>query len=730
GDSDPDGTTPTIKSINGIALTPGIAQTILVTGGTVNITAANIISFTPSPNFNGQVSIQYVITDGLLTSNANEIITVTAVNDAPLGIDRAVTTGEDTPYHFSIADFRMNDVEDGSNSTPTAIRIDTLPGNGVLQLNGVTVIAGQILLSTELSGLTFTPAANANGASYANFTFSVRDSGNLYDTIPNTLSIAVSPRVDLSVQDVQHWTFNEGVGTTTTNIYPTPDQIGTRTDGIAGGVDRSPTFTANGHEGFGMQFNGIWSNTSGARDGGYLALPTSVTDPLRGNGSGGGSASLVFWLNTTQTGGSIGWNSPSVIGMENNGGTTDIQWGWLDSTGRIGFGMADTLGFQSINPINDGKWHHVAMNHNFTTGATEVWVDGVLNSSGNILPGAIMPNKFLGFGVTADDGAATDRYLNGTLDDARIYDRTLTGAQIKAIYAVESNNLGANAVLDNDGGSVRFALVGNDYTHIEVTGAPIGATFSDGVGGHSVTTTSVGQIVDLTGWTQAELAVGNLGTNSALLAVTATGATAGDSVTQFVNIVTDTTVFNGSNSNETLTGTAGADFISGMGGNDTINAGNGDDRVFGGSGDDIILGGAGKDVLVGGVGNDTLTGGTEADTFRWSLGDAGTTTLPANDRVTDFDPAAFSAGGDRLDLRDLLQGENHASGNGNLGDYLHFVKTGNDTVVHISSTGGFAGGFSAAKDDQVITLSNVLLTGADDAAIINDLLAKGKLIVD
>jgi Ca2+-binding RTX toxin-like protein len=179
-----------------------------------------------------------------------------------------------------------------------------------------------------------------------------------------------------------------------------------------------------------------------------------------------------------------------------------------------------------------------------------------------------------------------------------------------------------------------------------------------------------------------------------------------------------------------LTGTAGADFISGMGGNDTINAGNGDDRVFGGSGDDIILGGAGKDVLVGGLGDDRLTGGTEADTFRWSLGDGGTTAAPAKDSVTDFDTAAFSAGGDRLDLRDLLQGENHASGNGNLGDYLHFEKTATDTVVHISSTGGYAGGFVATKDDQVITLSNVLLNGVDDAAIINDLLTKGKLIVD
>ena len=102
--------------------------------------------------------------------------------------------------------------------------------------------------------------------------------------------------VSLSVKDVQFWTFNEGSGTTTTNVYPTTDQVGTLTDGTAGGTNLTPTFTASGHEGGGMQFNGVWSNTSASRDGGYVALPTSVTDPLRGDGAGGGTGSLLSGL--------------------------------------------------------------------------------------------------------------------------------------------------------------------------------------------------------------------------------------------------------------------------------------------------------------------------------------------------------------------------------------------------------------------------------------------------
>ncbi|MDO9191754.1 MAG: Ig-like domain-containing protein, partial [Undibacterium sp.] len=697
----------TITAINGTAI--AVNGSVAVINGSVTLKADGTLDFTPTANFNGVVpTFTYTVTSGGVTETANVNVTVKAVNDAPSGIDRTVTTGEDIPYHFSTADFLMNDVEDGNNVISAAVRIDTLPANGTLQLNGATVAVGQVLTVADVGNLVFTPAANASASSYASFTFSVRDSGGSFDPAPNILTISVSPMVDLSLKDVQHWTFNEGSGSNTTNIYPTPDQLGIRTDGIAGGTNRSPTFTASGHEGAGMFFNGVWSNTSSARDGGYVALPTTVTDPLRGDGAGGGNASLVFWINTTQTGGTIGWNSPSVIGMENNGGTIDVQWGWISSTGRIGFGMADDAGIMSTNPINDGGWHSVAITHNFTNGATEVWVDGVLNSTGTLQAGKTVPNKFLGFGVTADDGAATDRYLNGTLDDVRIYDRVLTATHIQAIYAVESNNLGANAVIDNDGGSLRFNVVANDYAQMTITGAPVGATFIDGT--HSVLVTTVDQIVDVTGWTQSELAVTGMGTNSAMLAVTATGVTAGDSVTQYLNIVTGSTVFNGTAAANTMTGTAGSDFLSGLAGDDTINAGTGADRIMGGLGNDTINAGADSDVIIGGAGSDILTGGLGADTFRWELADRGAVGSAPIDRITDFDTAAFSASGDRLDLRDLLQGENYTTGTGNLGSYLHFVKVGSDTEIHISSTGAYSSGFNAANDDQVIKLTGVDLT--------------------
>ena len=59
------------------------------------------------------------------------------------------------------------------------MKITTLPGAGTLSDNGVAVTAGQFVTVADITGgkLTFTPAANAQAAAYASFTFQVQDDG-------------------------------------------------------------------------------------------------------------------------------------------------------------------------------------------------------------------------------------------------------------------------------------------------------------------------------------------------------------------------------------------------------------------------------------------------------------------------------------------------------------------------------------------------------------------------
>ncbi|WP_434704541.1 retention module-containing protein [Pseudomonas sp. Z1-12] len=130
--------------------------------------------------------------------------------------------------------------------------------------------------------------------------------------------------------------------------------------------------------------------------------------------------------------------------------------------------------------------------------------------------------------------------------------------------------------------------------------------------------------------------------------------------------------------NDTLLGGAGNDIIFGQGGNDTLN---------GGKGNDILLGGTGSDTLIGGQGNDTLIGGLGGDTFVWKSGDTGT------DVIKNFNYAE----GDRIDLRDLLQGETGST----IDHFLKISTVDGVSSLQVSTSGQFNGANGAAATPDV-----------------------------
>ncbi|HYW58209.1 MAG TPA: Ig-like domain-containing protein [Polaromonas sp.] len=184
--------------------------------------------------------------------------------------------------------------------------------------------------------------------------------------------------------------------------------------------------------------------------------------------------------------------------------------------------------------------------------------------------------------------------------------------------------------------------------------------------------------------------------------------------------------------NDILNGGIGNDVLRGGDGIDMLNGGDGNDRLEGGAAADTLDGGIGADVINGGAGNDLLTGGVGADIFEWTLADRGTNGSPAVDTITDFNTAPPGSGGDVLDLRDLLAGEAAGVGTGNLANFMHFEKVGIDTKVHISTSGGFGGGYTATKEDQTIILQGVDLIGSNstDQQVIQQLLNNNKLLTE
>ncbi|MDD5215873.1 MAG: tandem-95 repeat protein, partial [Methylococcales bacterium] len=142
-------------------------------------------------------------TTAFSANTATASIVVSSVNDAPSGADKTITVNEDTAYTFAASDFGFSDTIDSPANTLNRVKITTLPNTGTLKLSGVAVTAGDFVSVANIANLTFTPAANANGTGYANFTFQVEDNGgtnnggvNLDASANNTITVDVTAIAD------------------------------------------------------------------------------------------------------------------------------------------------------------------------------------------------------------------------------------------------------------------------------------------------------------------------------------------------------------------------------------------------------------------------------------------------------------------------------------------------------------------------------------------------------
>jgi Ca2+-binding RTX toxin-like protein len=298
-------------------------------------------------------------------------------------------------------------------------------------------------------------------------------------------------------------------------------------------------------------------------------------------------------------------------------------------------------------------------------------------------------------------------------------------------------NQNAQIMIDD----VRFNPVLLNTTATNIADTVIGYTVTDDQGDQSSTTLTLHQVTnEIQGSAVADTITGTNGNdaiqgfagNDTLNGGAGSDVIKGGAGNDSIDGGADNDQLYGGDGNDTILGGTGNDLISGDAGDDNLQGGDGNDTIRGGDGNDTIDGGIGNDLIVGGAGNDVMTGGLGSDVFKWEFADKGAKGAPATDTITDFNVAPVASGGDVLDLRDLLTAENHAVGTGNLASYLHFEKSGANTVVHVSSTGEFAAGFNAAKEVQTITLTGVDLIGTstNDQQVIQSLLNNNKLITD
>lgn len=75
-------------------------------------------------------------------------------------------------------------------------------------------------------------------------------------------------------------------------------------------------------------------------------------------------------------------------------------------------------------------WYHVASVYNAAARTLDIYVNGVLNNG--VLVGTV-PSSQVNPSVNVNIGRRSDGlYFNGVIDEVRIYNRTLTAAEIQA----------------------------------------------------------------------------------------------------------------------------------------------------------------------------------------------------------------------------------------------------------------------------------------------------------
>lgn len=182
------------------------------------------------------------------------------------------------------------------------------------------------------------------------------------------------------------------------------------------------------------------------------------------------TASMAFWIRTNQSGNNTVWEAPGVTGVELAGGTDDIFWGWLDASGRIGISVGNNNNTRSNVAINNGSWRHVVLTRDHQAGTYKIYVDGALDTSGSIATGVI-GTGYDGLGRVRDTGG-DHNYLDGDLDEVRIYSGILTDDQVSDL--MQETHPCADQLCPVAGQGPTGGLLGDYYNQLNFGGGIIG----------------------------------------------------------------------------------------------------------------------------------------------------------------------------------------------------------------------------------------------------------------
>ena len=669
-------------------------DTLVLTGtqNQINATLANAtaLQFQGAADFNGDVTLTMTTNDGGANGNDPGLtgtgtteadtdtvtITVASVNDAPAGADGDATILEDGVYVFAASDFGFSDVIDGDDLA--GIVFTTLPANGVLVVVDEdgdvvdTLSAGDSVTVAQLNdGLVqYRPDLNESGAPHDTFTFQVLDDGGTddggvdRDQSPNTFTFDVTAVNDAPALDLNGASAGEG---STASYVENDGPVLLAPDGLLSDVDSANLTGATVTITDDFQASADYLTVDGAT-GGVLNGVTFSYNASTGVLTLSGSATVAVYQGVLRQ---IGFESTSNA----PGVSRTLSWTVTDGAATS---SAVTTAI-TVTPVEDAA---VADDDSNSTGESDP-VSGSVFGNDSDPDGPALE-------VAEVNGSAAAVGVEITLPSGALLTMNADGT-----YIYDPNGVFPNAPAAGSGGTpvtdtFTYTLVGGGTATVTIT--IVGEDDGDvviGDGGDNALNGGVGDDI-LRGGGGNDVLDGGDGIDTADYTDAASGVVVrllagltpddGDGgVDSLVSIENVT----GSDFNDTLLGSAGAnvlsggggrDYLLGLGGNDILHGGSGDanqlqggtgdddyyvdandtivefvgeghDRVFttqgrlvlaanvedliyvgagaftgiGNNGDNTITGGDGDDTLSGRGGDDTLDGGDGTDTADYSL---------------------------------------------------------------------------------------------------------------
>ncbi|HVQ44593.1 MAG TPA: LamG domain-containing protein [Candidatus Saccharimonadia bacterium] len=235
--------------------------------------------------------------------------------------------------------------------------------------------------------------------------------------LAHSLSLSVLPGSTYA-----YWPLDTGTGTVAYDVGTTADD---------GTLVAAPSWTT-GIVGQGVTLNGSSQ---------YVSTATSVANPT--------TFTLEVWFKSTSS------NGGELMGLgsaQTGSSATVDRVLYLDNAGHIVFGTKPSA-FKTVataSTYTDGSWHHVAA----TLGATGLllYVDGLRQGTDASTTTVANFSGYwrLGFDSLAGwPSAPTSNFLAGTIDEARVYTRALSDAEIKNDYTAGANALKGAFTLPN-----------------------------------------------------------------------------------------------------------------------------------------------------------------------------------------------------------------------------------------------------------------------------------------